>query len=75
MRTIVLSALFAAAVGFAGSGAASAANMGAGVDNAARNLSPMVEKVAIVCRRIEVCHRGEFGRRVCHTERVCKHRW
>ena len=41
---------------------------------AAPNAS-IIQDVAYRCRRITVCHRGPYGRRVCRTERVCRHRW
>ena len=76
MRSIVLSALFAAGISLAAIGAASAANMGSGLDTAAKTFSPAVEKVVLVCRRIEMCnHHREFSRRVCRFERVCRERW
>lgn len=74
MRTIVLSALLAAGVGLFAIGNASAMTAGPALGNAATNFSA-VETVALVCRKITTCHRGHMHRKVCRTERVCKHRW
>lgn len=77
MRKIVLSAVFALGMGLAASTGASAAPLSAGLSTgaiAAPNAS-MVETVAMVCRRMTTCHRGAYGRRVCRTTRVCRHRW
>ena len=73
MRTILCSALFAAGLALAASTAASAAPA-AGLDGAA-NFSA-IEQVQYGghCRRITTCHRGQFGRRICRTERVCGRR-
>jgi hypothetical protein len=70
MRMIVLSALFALGVGLAGSTAASAANVGSGINNAA-STATLLQDVAVRCRRVTVCRRGPYGRR-CHVERVCR---
>ena len=74
MRKIILSTLFAAGAALAVIGSASAATIGGGLGDAAKNFSP-VENVVLVCRRIEVCRRGEFGRKFCRTEKVCRERW
>jgi hypothetical protein len=77
MRKIVLSAVFALGMGLAASTGASAAPLSAGLSagaTAAPNAS-MIETVAMVCRRMTVCHRGRYGRRVCRTERVCRRHW
>ena len=73
MKAIVLGTLFAAGTALAVIGGASAATIGGGLDNAAKNFSP-VENVVLVCRRIEVCRHTPAGR-VCRFERVCKERW
>jgi hypothetical protein len=73
MRTFVLSTLFAAGAAMSLVGGASAATIGGSLDKAAQNFSP-VEKVVLVCRRIEVCHPTPMGRR-CRIERVCRERW
>lgn len=73
MRMIVLSALFAAGMGIAGAGSATAAPISNGASTA--NMStPLVEQVAMRCRMVRTCRAGFHGRRVCRTERVCR-RW
>jgi hypothetical protein len=74
MRMIVVSALVAAGVAFAGAAATSATTLGSGLGNAAVNAT-QIERTALICRQIEVCHRGPLGRRVCKLERVCRERW
>jgi hypothetical protein len=75
MRMIVLSALFALGLGLAGSTGASAASIGAGINQAA-NASSLVEQTALICRRIRVCHRvGPLRVRGCRVERVCREFW
>lgn len=77
MRKIVLSAVFALGMGLAASTGASATPLSAGLSTgaaAAPNAS-LIQDVAIVCRRITVCHRGPHGRRWCRVERVCRRRW
>jgi len=77
MRKIVLSAVFALGMGLAASTGASAAPLSTGVATgaaAAPNAS-MIQDVALVCRRVTICHRGRYGRRICRVERVCRHRW
>lgn len=73
MRMIMLSALFALGVAFTGATGASAAPIsGTGLSTAEVNAS-LVEQARVVCRRVNVCRRGPYGRR-CHVERVCR-RW
>lgn len=77
MRKIVLSAVFALGMGLAASTGASAAPLSTGLANgatAAPNAS-MIQDVALICRRIRVCHRGAYGRRWCRVERVCRRVW
>jgi hypothetical protein len=74
MRMIVLSALLALGLGFAGATGASAANVGGGINQAA-NASSLVEQTALVCRRIRVCHWPRPFVRRCHWERVCRRVW
>ena len=77
MRKIVLSAVFALGMGLAAATGPSAAPLSTGLASgatAAPNAS-IIQDVAYRCRRITVCHRGPYGRRVCRTERVCRHRW
>jgi hypothetical protein len=73
MRMIVLSALFALGLGLAGSTGASAASIGAGINQGA-NASSLVVETALICRRIKVCRRTPYGPR-CHWERVCRRVW
>jgi hypothetical protein len=72
MRIIMLSALFALGVGLTATTAASAAPIGSGLNNA--STETLIEKAAYGCRRVTVCHRGPYGRRVCDVRRVCR-RW
>ena len=75
MRKIVLSAVLALGMGLAASTGASATPLSIGLTNgaaAAPNAS-LIEDVAWRCRRVTVCHRGRYGRRVCETRRVCRH--
>jgi hypothetical protein len=77
MRKIVLSAVFALGMGLAASTGASAAPLSTGIANgaaAAPNAS-MIQDVALVCRRVTVCHRGRYGRRICEVRRVCRRVW
>ncbi len=74
MRMILLSALFALGVGFAGATSASAAPI-SGV-NTETNSSSMLTEIQYYrrhCRSVRVCRRGPYGRR-CHIERICR-RW
>jgi hypothetical protein len=71
MRTIVLSALFALGVGFAGTTGA-LATVGSGISGAA-NSSSLVQDVRYRCRSVKVCRAGYYGYRRCHWERVCRH--
>ena len=74
MRITMLSALFALSVGMTATTGASAATIGSGINNASNSVSAsLIEKVAYACRRISVCHRGPYGRRVCEIRRVCRH--
>jgi len=73
MRMIVLSSLFVLGIGLAAPSGAAAA-IGSGLNYAAGANSPF-KRIVLVCRKIEVCHHREFGRRVCRIERVCKERW
>lgn len=75
MRMIMLSALFALGLGLAGSTAASAAPVGAGI-GAAANSSSLLQEIQYYrrghrCRQVRVCRRGPYGRR-CHWTRVCR---
>lgn len=79
MRTIILSALFAAGIGLAGIGGANAAPA-SGLLNGLANGNSMLEEVQYRphryrnrqrCRSVQVCRRGPHGRR-CHWERVCR---
>jgi len=78
MRMIVLSALFAAGVGFAGAGSAVAAPVSnAGLNNAVQSSSILDEvqyRRGPNCRMVRVCRSGPYGRR-CRTDRVCGRRW
>ena len=71
MRLIILSGLFALGLGLATS--APAATIGTGIDQAPK-ASTLVEKTALICRRIRVC-RHVRGVEVCHRERVCRRFW
>jgi hypothetical protein len=71
MKKFVLSTLFALGVGLAGATGATAATIGSGIGQATN--ATLIEQAALVCRRIEVCHRGRFGHSRCHWERVCHH--
>lgn len=70
MRMIVLSALLALGLGFVGATGVSAATLGAGIDNTV-HASTLIEKTALICRRIRVCRRTPYGLR-CHWRRVCR---
>lgn len=74
MRMILLSAALAFGVGMAATTGASAAIVNGGLEKAAP-AATLIEKTAVICRRITVCHRGRYGRRVCRVERVCRRRW
>ena len=77
MRKIVLSAVFALGMGLAASTGASAAPLSTGLSTgatAAPNAS-MIQDVALICRRVTVCHRGPYGRRFCEVRRVCRRVW
>jgi hypothetical protein len=69
---IVLSALFAVGVGLAAMPGASAAPAGYGIGNAAENATLLDQVQYRRCRAVRVCHRGPFGGRRCHVERVCR---
>lgn len=73
MRTIVLSALFALAVGLTGTGPTFAAVGAPGINNAV-NANTLIERTAVICRKIRVCRATPAGR-VCRVERVCRRRW
>jgi hypothetical protein len=73
MRSILCSALLAAGLALAASTAASAAPA-AGLDGAANFSAIEQVQYGPHCRRITTCHRGEFGRRICRTERICGRR-
>ena len=73
MRKLSLTALFVLGVGLIGVGGASAAPIGAGLDNAAKNFSP-IENVVLVCRRIEVCRQGPM-RRICRMRGTVASWW
>lgn len=79
MRMIVLSALFAAGLGLAGTAPAAAAPVLNGLNNAATS-STLLEEVQyrhrprVRCRSVTVCRRAYNGRRICRVERVCR-RW
>lgn len=75
MRMIILSALFAVAVGFAGTTGASAAPGAPGLAPAA-NSSSLLQDIQYYrrhrfCRTVRVCRGGPWGRR-CHLERICR---
>lgn len=78
MRMILMSALFAAGVGLAGTTGASAAPItGAGVLDAVSGTS-LTEDVQYRryrrnrdCRTVRVCSRGPYGRRFCRLRTVC----
>lgn len=76
MRKIVLTAVFALGMGLAASTGASATPLATGLTNgsAAAPHASLIQDVAYRCRRVTVCRRGPYGRRVCHTNRVCR-RW
>jgi hypothetical protein len=72
MRVILTTAAFALGLGLANLTGASAAGVGAGIDNAAKNAT-MIEQVQYYhrCRSVRICRQGPFGRR-CRVERVCR---
>ena len=72
MRMIILSALFAAGIGMAGTVGATAAPAANGINNATPAASLLEQVQYRRCRSVTVCRRGEFGRRHCRTERVCR---
>ncbi len=76
MRKIVLSTVFALGMGIAASTGASATPLSTGLSTGAVAVpnASLIEDVALICRRITVCHH-RYGRRVCRVERVCRHRW
>jgi hypothetical protein len=71
MKTIILSALFAAGLGLASLGGAVAAPVSNGVNNATPAASLLEQVQYRRCRSVRVCHRGPMGGRRCHVERVC----
>jgi hypothetical protein len=73
MRMIILSGLFALGLGLVGTTGAQAATIGTGLDQAP-HASSLLEKTALICRRIRVC-RHVPGGRICHWERVCRRVW
>jgi hypothetical protein len=77
MRKIVLSAVFALGMGLVASTGASATPLSAGLSTGATAVpnASLIQDVAWRCRRITVCHRGRYGRRVCRVERVCRRWW
>jgi hypothetical protein len=72
MKTIILSALFAAGLGLASVGGAVAAPVSNGINNATPAASLLEQVQYHRCRSVTVCRRGEFGHRRCRTERVCR---
>ena len=77
MKTLILSAVFAAGLGLAGMGGAIAAPVSNGLNGAANSSSTLLEQVQYRrdrrhCRSVQVCRRGPMGGRRCHTERVCR---
>ncbi len=76
MRMLILSALFAVGVGFAGTTGASAAVVGNGINSNAVNSTSLIEDIqwrrGRSCRSVRVCHRGRYGNRRCHIERICR---
>ena len=86
MRTIVLSALLALGIGLAGAPGASAAPAASDLGNAA-NMGTLLQDVGYYyrrpyryrygsyrrCRSVRVCHRGYYGGRRCHWERICRY--
>jgi hypothetical protein len=72
MKTIILSALFAAGLGLAGIVGAAAAPVSNGLSNATPAASLLEQVQYRRCRSVTVCRRGEFGHRRCRTERVCR---
>jgi hypothetical protein len=73
MRMMMLSGLFALGLGLVGTTGAPAATSGTGLDQGP-HASSLLEKTALICRRIRVCHHVR-GVRVCHWERVCRRVW
>ncbi len=69
MKAIALAALFAVGIALAGVTGASAAPISG---NGATIHASLIEKTAYACRRFRTCH-WEFGHRVCHWHRVCRH--
>jgi hypothetical protein len=67
MRMVLLVALSALGIGLTGMGDASAAKIGTGIDDAARNSSPIVKVRG--CRMERVC---EPGGRNCQMVQVCR---
>jgi hypothetical protein len=74
---IILSALFAAGIGMAGTVGANAAPAANGINNAAQSTSiiDQIQYRGPRCRTIRVCRTGPHGRRVCRMDRVCRSRW
>ena len=83
MRSIVLSALFAAGIGLAGVTGAAAAPASLTLDGVAPASLVTQAQVVIVgpryrhrryCYNVRRCWRGAYGRRVCAVRRVCRWR-
>ena len=86
MRMIILSALFALGVGFAGTTGASAAPASTGLSNLLSGSAlsqPLVEEAQYnrrryrersrrICRQVRVCDRGRYGRVRCTIRPVCR---
>lgn len=80
MRMVMLSALFALGLGFAGSAPVSAAPVGNLAKLPAASALLQDAQIVIVgpryrrphCRSVRVCHRTRHGRLRCGYERVCR---
>jgi len=83
MKKIVLSALFAIGLAFAGTTGASAAPATTGLSNlltSAPLSQSLVEDVQYrpryrsrrICRQVRVCDRGRYGRMRCTIRTVCR---
>jgi hypothetical protein len=71
MRILLMSSLFALALGLVATAGASANNFSAGANEASKANS-LIEQVQYRrCRSVRICRSGPFGRR-CHWERVCR---
>jgi hypothetical protein len=73
MKAILIAALFALGVAFAGTSGASARDAGPATYKAA-DASSITLSARIRCRWIEVC-RGPWWARTCRVERVCRRWW